>query len=329
MRNFVVPADNTCAVQAFKEALPVLRSNSNRWKGPSWRKFSTSRLDEPQVRTFMSSFSSRIEALAAWATLEAIFNFLLRNLISWEEESLALTLPAEEWLEAVRLGPGDLDFFEKVLSCAQKAGLLSFKRENEKILISAPETVKDADEYTKRLLRKTQANQQEGRNKRETTRTRLARLEEQVAKLTETVTRLVDALQGQGQTSSSSVPAPEGEPPEKEKAQILEEFKEKFLLETDDWRKAVILLSFPPREQIGPGYLARMTDLSQAGQALARWREAKKTQTRTLEEVKKLEEAKVFARMVQDGFDFSQVPGEIVPLVQKILKSGGNGHVRA
>ncbi len=116
--------------------------------------------------------------------------------------------------------------------------------------------------------------------------------------------RLADAIQGHGQASSSSVPAPEGDPSEKEKVLILEEFEEKFNLKTQDWRKAVILLAFPPREQIGPGYLARMTDLSQAGQALTRWRETKRTQ-KTPEKLQKLEEAKVYAKMIKDGFDRS------------------------
>ena len=312
---------SSAAFTSLAGVLSFLRNNNKRWKGPSWRKFSTTRLDEPRIRAFMAAFSSQIEALASWAILEAIFSFLLRNLVFWEGEPLGLSLPLEEWLSVCKLGTGDQKFFLKVLARAQEANLLFFERTDTKIFISAPEIISDADDYTKRLLRKTQGRSRQEQGKRETTRVRLARLEEQVTKLTETVTRLVDALQGRELAASS----PGEKPSEEEKEEILSEFKKKFGLETDDWRKAIILLAFPPKKQIGPGYLAKMGDLSQAPLALTRWR-ARKTQTEP-KKIEKLEEAKVYAEMVRQGFDFQQVPPEIAPLVQEILK-GGNGYAR-
>ena len=316
---------SSAASTSLAEVLSFLRRNNKRWKGPTWRKFSTTRLDEPRIRAFMAAFSSQIEALAAWAVLEAIFNFLLRNLVFWENDPLGLSLPMKEWLNACRLGAGDQDFFFEVLLRAQEANLLFFERTDTKIFISAPEVIDDADDYTKRLLRKTQGRSRQEQGKRETTRARLARLEEQVSKLTEVVTQLVNAFQGRA-TAGPAPLAPEGGPSEEEKEQILKEFKCKFSLETDDWRKAVILLTFPPQTPPGPGYLAKMQDLSQAPVALTKWREKRKTQLGPKQR-SKLEEAKTYAQMVRQGFDYEQIPAEYAPIVQKLLRKE-NGHAR-
>ncbi len=328
IENFAGQNISSMVSASLAEALSFLKKNNKRWKGPSWRKFSTTRLDEPRVRAFMAAFNTQIEALAAWAVLEAIFNFLLRNLVFWESDPLGLGLPVEEWLDACRLGIEDQEFFFKVLLCAQEAHLLFFERNDAKIFISSPEIIDDADDYTKRLLRKTQGRSHPKQRKRESTSERLTRLEEQVAKLTESVELLLKTLQNRSPITSSPN-AHHEEPSQEEKTQILAEFKEKYKLETDDWRKAVILLVFQPQSSPGPGYLARMTDLSQASLALTRWRERKKRQVNT-EKLEKADKARVYANMVRDGFDFQQVPKEIAPLVQKILEGEGeNKHAHA
>jgi len=284
--------------------------------GMPWIRRYTHRYRDEAILTLLRECG---HAALAWLDMIELF---LASL--WEAEGeQGLRYPINYWLEQVcLLKPEFLPDFERFLEVTHKLKLLIIEREGDELKISSPDLVTLADDYTRKKRRK----QEKQGEKKETTRARLARLEKQVAQLTSAVAQLVNALQGRVAAAPSPAPTGAEELPEEEKAQILEEFKEKFNLETDDWRKAVILLVFPPKTPPGPGYLAKMTDLSQASRALAAWREKRKTQIAP-EKVQKREEARVYAAMVREGFDFRQVPVEIADLVQEFLK-GGNGHAR-
>ena len=117
----------------------------------------------------------------------------------------------------------------------------------------------------------------------------------------------------------SSFPGPSTE----EKEAILSEFEKRFSLQTQDWRKAVILLVFPPKNQIGPGYLAKMRDLSQAQVALLKWREKKNKADP--EAMNKREIAKTYARMLAEGcVSLEDIPDEFRNLAKKIFRSEDN-----
>jgi len=294
-------------------------SRRTRRLGMAWVRRYTHYYRDPAILTLLQECG---HAALTW------LDMILLHLASlWEAEGeQGLEYTIRYWLEQVcMLKREDWPTFERFLAKAHELGLLIVERKGDELKISSPDLMALADDYTRKKRRK----QEKQGEKKETTRARLARLEEQVTKLTETVTRLVDALQGRAPASASPAPAAEAEeePSEEEKQQILQEFEKKFSLTTNNWRKAVILLVFPPKTPPGPGYLAKMTDLSQASRALAAWRERKKTQIAP-EKLEKIEEAKVYAEMVRQGFDFQQIPVEIAGLVQKILKKGGNGHVR-
>ncbi|AEH45832.1 hypothetical protein Thein_1978 [Thermodesulfatator indicus DSM 15286] len=261
-------------------------------------------------------------------------DFIVLHLAAlWEAEGeQGLEYPVEYWLEQVcLLKPGDINDFRKFLTKAHSLGLLIVEHNGDNIKIASPDLIALADEYTRKKQRKQQKSE-----KKESTKARLERLEKQIEKLTETVTVLLEIIQ-------KGIPVPEvrektdkegppGEnrargPSEEEKRRILSEFEERFKLKTDDWRKAVILLAFPPKENIGPGYLARMNDLSQVVRALEIWREKHRSRV-DIERIEKIEEARVFARMVKENmFDIEQVPGELKDFVRQILDKGGNGHV--
>ncbi len=175
MYNNVSPATNMAAEKiAGQNTIPsaaTTRKGSRRTRrlGMPWIRRYTHYLKDPAVLELIKQCGH-----AAYAWLD----FILLHLASlWEAEGeQGLEYPINYWLEQVcLLKPENIEEFEWFLRFSHDIGLLIVERKGDRLKIASPDLIALADEYTRKKRRKQES---EANNKRKTTRTRLARLEE-------------------------------------------------------------------------------------------------------------------------------------------------------